>query len=357
MNKPFSDKLRAVEPYTPGEQSKNNDIIKLNANENPYPPSPKVIEAIKGFEAEKLCLYPSSSAYALTEALAQYHGLDVNQVFVGNGSDEVIALSYLAFFNSDKPIFFPDITYSFYPVWCRLFNVPYETKSVDKNFIINPKDYYSANGGVILPNPNAPTGISEGRGFIEDILDHNRDVIVIIDEAYVDFGGYSAIELINKYDNLIVVQTFSKSRSLAGMRIGAAFGSAELISLLKAVKNCYNSYPIDSVAIAAGIASVEDDAYFKNTINKVIRTRERFSQELKGLGFTVFPSHSNFVFASKPDVNAKSLFEAAKKENIYIRYFDLPRIDNFLRITIGTDEQMDIFLNFIKRYLSSLSGC
>lgn len=351
MTKPWSDKLRKVDPYVPGEQSKNPNIIKLNANENPYPPSPKAIEAIHNFDADKLCLYPNSSAYQLTEALAKHYGLEMNQVFVGNGSDEVIALAYMAFFNSDKPILFPDITYSFYPVWCNFFNTPYLTKAVDSNFRINSADYYEQNGGIIIPNPNAPTGISEGREFIEDILEHNQDVVVIIDEAYVDFGGYSAIELLSKYENLVIVHTFSKSRSLAGMRIGVALGNPELIALLNAVKNCYNSYTLDSVAIAAGTASVNDDEYFKNTLKKVIATRERTSKELLDLGFTVFPSHSNFLFATHPTINAKDLFEAAKAENIFIRYFNLPRIDNHLRITIGTDEQMDALIAFIKKYI------
>ncbi len=352
MNSPFSDKLRAVKPYVPGEQSKNENIIKLNANENPYPPSPKVFEAIKNFNADKLRFYPNSSAYPLVQALAKHHEIDEDQVFVGNGSDEVIALSYLAFFNSKKPILFPDITYSFYPVWCDFFNVPYKTKAVDDNFMINPHDYYEDNGGVIIPNPNAPTGISEGREFIEDILLHNEDVIVIIDEAYVDFGGYSSIELIKKYENLVVVQTFSKSRSLAGLRIGTAFGSSKLIGLLNAVKNCYNSYTLDSMAIAAGTASVEDDSYFRTALSKVVATREHFSKELSKLGFKVFPSHSNFVFATHNSINAKELFEAAKKENIFVRYFNLPRIDNHLRITIGTDEQMDILIDFIEKFIN-----
>lgn len=351
MDKPFSDKLRAVEPYVPGEQSKKLNIIKLNANENPYPPSPKAAEVIKNFNAGKLRLYPSSSAYQLTEALAAHYGLKNDQVFVGNGSDDVIALCYLAFFNSNKPILFPDITYSFYPVWCGLFNVPYKTKAVDDSFKINPKDYYEENGGIILPNPNAPTGISEGREFIEDILEHNKDVIVIIDEAYVDFGGYSSVELLDKYENLIIVHTFSKSRSLAGMRIGTALGSPELIGLLNAIKNCYNSYSLDSLAIAAGTASVEDDEYFRETLSKVIATRQWFSKELTKLGFTVFPSHSNFVFATSDTVNAKELFEAAREKDIFIRYFNLPRISNHLRITIGTDDDMNILLGFIKEYL------
>ena len=351
MTKLWADKLRQVDPYVPGEQSKNKNIIKLNANENPYPPSPKVVEALKNFDADGLAKYPNSSAAPLVEALAKYYGVETNQIFTGNGSDDVIALSFMSFFNSEKPILFPDITYSFYPVWCRLFNIPYETPAIDENFKINPQDYYKENGGVILPNPNAPTGISEGKEFIKDILDHNRDCIVIIDEAYVDFGGYSCVELLKEYDNLLIVQTFSKSRSLAGMRIGVAIGSAELIGVLNAVKNCYNSYTMDSVAIACGKAAVEDNEYFRETLKKVISTRDRSSEEFRKLGFTVYPSHSNFIFVTKDDVNAKDLFEALKKDNIFIRYFNLPRINNHLRITIGTDEQMDILIEHVKKYL------
>ena len=350
MTKLFADKLRQVDPYVPGEQSKNKNIIKLNANENPYPPSPKALEAIKN--VTELNKYPNSSASELVEALEEYYGVEKGQVFVGNGSDDVLALCYMSFFNSKKPILFPDITYSFYPVWCQLFNTPYKTKAVTEDFVIDPKDYYEENGGVIIPNPNAPTGISQGKEFIKDILDHNKDAIVIIDEAYVDFGAYSAIELLKEYDNLVVVQTFSKSRSLAGMRIGTAIASKELIGVLNAVKNCYNSYALDSVAIAAGTAAVKDDKYFRDCLEKVINTREKFTKEMRELGFTVYPSHSNFVFATKDDVNAKDLFETLREENIFIRYFNLPRINNHLRITIGTDEQMEILLEHIKKYLN-----
>ena len=349
MTKPFADKLRQVKPYVPGEQSKNKNIIKLNANENPYPPSPKVMEAIRN--VGELNKYPNSSAAELVEALEEYYGVEKGQIFVGNGSDDVIALCYLSFFNSDKPILFPDITYSFYPVWCQLFNVPFVTKAVDESFMIKAEDYYEENGGVILPNPNAPTGIGQGLDFIRDILDHNRDAIVIIDEAYVDFGAESAVSLINEYDNLVVTHTFSKSRSLAGMRIGTAIANKDLIALLNAVKNCYNSYALDSAAIAAGTASVKDDAYFRECLEKVKNTRKWFSEELSSLGFTVFPSESNFVFATKDDGSAKDLFESLKKDNIFIRYFNLPRIDNHLRITIGTDEEMKILIDHIKKYL------
>ena len=354
MTKPWFKNLRQIEPYVPGEQSKNENIIKLNANENPYPPSPQVMQALREIRPENLSLYPNSNAQKLVDAIAQYHGVKSSQVFVGNGSDDVIALSFMAFFNSDKPILFPDITYSFYPVWCRLFNIPYETPKVDDNFKIIPSDYYKPNGGVIFPNPNAPTGIGEGKEFIKDILNHNPDSIVIVDEAYVDFGCYSSIELLKEYDNLLVVQTFSKSRSMAGMRIGAAIGNEELIGVLNAVKNSYNSYTLDSVAIECGSAAVNDDEYFKSMLLKISSTRDRVSDIFKKMGFTVYPSQSNFIFVTKNDISAKALFEYLKSKNIFIRYFNLPRIDNHLRITIGTDEQMDTLIKETKNYLNGL---
>jgi len=351
MTKPWQDKLRILDPYVPGEQVKNKNIIKLNANENPYPPSPEVLKALRLIEPRKLNMYPNSGAAPLVEALAQYYGVESSQILAGNGSDDVLALCFMAFFNSKKPIFFPDVTYSFYPVWCRLFGIPFETKPVDENFRIKTSDYYGENGGVVLPNPNAPTSISEGREFIKDILDHNRDCVVIIDEAYVDFGGYSCVELLKEYENLIVVHTFSKSRSMAGMRIGAAIGNKELISVLNAVKNCYNSYTMDSVAIDCGVAAVKDDIYFRQTLKKVISTRDRSARAFEQMGFTVFPSSSNFLFVTKADISAKDLFETLKKENIFIRYFNLPRINNHLRITVGTDEQMDILIEHVKAYI------
>lgn len=348
MEKAWLQNLRKIEPYTPGEQSKVKNKIKLNANENPYPPSPKVLEAIKNFDCSNLRFYPNANATQLKEALAQYYNVSQKQIFVGNGSDEVIALSFLAFFNSKKPILFPDITYSFYPVWCSLFCVPYETIPLDEQFQIYAKDYYKENGGVILPNPNAPTGIGQTKELIEDILQHNQDCIVSIDEAYVDFGAYSCIELLEKYENLVITQTFSKSRSLAGMRIGTAIANETLIQTLEAVKNSYNSYTLDSLAIECGIASVKDDVYFKKTIQKVIHTRKWTAKELEKLGFEVYPSQSNFLFTTHSKISAKELFEKLKEKNIFIRYFNLPRIDNHLRITIGTEEEMKILIEQIK---------
>ena len=347
--------IRQVVPYVPGEQPKEANVIKLNTNENPYPPSPKVKEQCAKIcaKTEELRLYPDPTAGMLVEAIAKYKGLDSNQVFVGVGSDDVLAMAFLTFFNSEKPIFFPDITYSFYDVWADLFKIPYDKKPLDENFMIKKDDYYWKNGGVVFPNPNAPTGVLMPLDEIEDIIAHNQDVIVIVDEAYVDFGGHSAQQLLSKYENLLVVQTFSKSRSMAGMRIGYAMGSAELIKALNDVKYSFNSYTMNRPSILLGTASVENDAYFKETVEKIVHTREWFKAEMKKLGFTFPDSQANFLFASHPDVPAKEIFEAARANNIYVRYFDKPRINNYLRITIGTDEEMKKFLKFLTSFLKS----
>lgn len=351
LEKLWKKNLRDIEPYVPGEQSENPNIIKLNANENPYPPSPKVMETLKNFDASNLRRYPSSSASRLKKALAKFHGLNENQVFVANGSDEVIALSFMSFFNSKKHILFPDITYSFYPVWCSLYKIPYETQAVDDEFNIKKEDYAKENGGIIIPNPNAPTGKGESREFIEYILENNQDVIVIIDEAYVDFAEFSSIELINKYDNLVVIQTFSKSRSLAGIRVGAAFGNPELISVLEAVKNSFNSYTIDSIALELAIASIEDKDYFELTNKKVKLTRERTAEALRNIGFKVYDSNTNFLFVDCKEYSAKEIMEYLKTKDIYIRYFNIPRIDNHLRITIGTDFEMAQMVEEIENFI------
>ena len=344
--------IRKIEPYVPGEQSKEKNIVKINANENPYPPSPKAIEAIRNFDADKLRFYPDANAHPLKKALADYYNVETDNVFLGNGSDDVIALCFQTFFCSDKPIAFPDITYSFYPVWCRLFNIPYKTYKLDDNFRIIPEDYKEENGGVILPNPNAPTSIGEGLDFVRKLLEYNQDSIVIIDEAYVDFGGVSCTELTKEYENLVVTGTFSKSRSLASLRIGFAIANKKLISYLEAVKNSYNSYTVDSVSIAAGIASVGDDEYFRQTIDRVIKTRKRVTNELEALGFEVLPSSSNFIMATHKDFEMKALFDYLKTKNVFIRYFSLPRIDKYVRVTIGTDEEMDIFLKYVKEFIN-----
>ena len=345
----WRDNVRKVEPYTPGEQPKEEGVIKLNTNENPYPPSDKIKEAMSGIK--NLRKYPDPAATKLVEAIASYHGFNKEEVFVGVGSDDVLAVAFMTFFNGKKPIFFPDITYSFYPVWAELFGIPYEKKAVNDAFEIQKEDYYAENGGVVFPNPNAPTGAFLSLEVVEDIIQHNQDVVVIVDEAYIDFGGVSALPLIEKYENLLVVQTFSKSRSMAGMRIGYAFGSEKLIAYLNDVKYSFNSYTMDQLTLAMGKASVEDREYFKQTTDKIIRTREWTKEELKKLGFLFEDSKSNFVFVTHPNVSAKQLFENLKKENVYVRYFAKPeRISNYLRITIGTDEEMQKLVSFLKKY-------
>ena len=352
MQQEWMKNLRDIEPYVPGEQSKEKNIVKINANENPYPPSPEAIKAINEFDCNRLRFYPDANALEFKKALAEFYGVSVENVFLGNGSDDVLALSFQAFFNSDKPIAYPDITYSFYPVWCRLFNIPYKNYPLDDNFRINPEDYKEQNGGVVIPNPNAPTSLGEGREFIERIMEYNKDSVVIIDEAYVDFGGYSSVELTKKYENLLITGTFSKSRSLAGMRIGYAIGSKTLISVLEAVKNSYNSYTLNSVSMAAGTAAIKDRAYFESTVSKVIATRQRVAEELRALGFTVLNSQTNFLFATHNAINIKDYFEWLKAQKVFIRYFNLPRINNYVRITIGTDDEMNVFLNKTKEYLN-----
>ena len=351
MDKPFLAKLRRIDPYVPGEQPQSDDIIKLNANENPYPPAPGVQQVLRTFDASRLALYPDANGKSLKKALAGRFGVKPTQVFLGNGSDDVLALAFQSFFCSGEPILYPDITYSFYPVWCDLFRIPYETMPLDDNFCVNLRDYDKPNGGVVLPNPNAPTGRGLSLASIEDLLQHNADCVVIIDEAYVDFGAQSAVPLIEKYENLLVVQTMSKSRSLAGLRIGYALGSETLIATLEAVKNSYNSYTLDSLALAAGEASVADEAYFQDTCRKVMATRERAADALRELGFTVSPSLTNFLFVTHPKKEAPVIFEYLRQKNIFIRYFKLPRIDNYLRITVGTDEQMDRMIEALRAFL------
>lgn len=333
--------IRRVVPYVPGEQPKDNDIVKLNTNENPYPPTPKAAMAAAGFDVDVLKLYPDPDASALVEVLADYYGLEKEQVYVGVGSDDVIAMAFMTFFNSDKPILFPDISYSFYSVWADLYKIPYERPALDANFNIIASDYYKENGGVIFPNPNAPTAVYEDLSVVEDIIKHNQDVVVIVDEAYIDFGGKSAIELIDKYENVLVVQTFSKSRSMAGMRIGYAMGNKDLIKALNDVKFSFNSYTMNATSLTYGVEAVKDDEYFKECIGKIINTRENAKKRLSELGFTFTDSKANFIFATHRSVSAKTIFHALREKHIYVRYFDAPRIDNYLRITVGTDEEME----------------
>lgn len=347
--KQWENNIRRVVPYVPGEQPKDKDIIKLNTNENPYPPSTKVLEAKQ--ELERLRFYPDPVCKELVAAIADYHGLNHDQVFVGVGSDDVLAMAFLTFFNSDKPIFFPDITYSFYDVWADLYRIPYKTRALNDEFQLVAEDYYEENGGVIFPNPNAPTGIAADISVVRDVLEHNQDVIVIVDEAYVDFGGESALSLLDEYENLLVVRTYSKSRSMAGMRIGYAMGNPALIKAINDVKYSFNSYTMSYPAIVMGTASIQDDVYFRESVAKVIATREWFERELTRLGFSYPKSSANFVFASHHTVPAKVIFEAAREAKIFLRYFNKPRIDNYLRISIGTDEEMKALVDFLECFL------
>ena len=346
----WENNIRRVVPYVPGEQPKLKDIVKLNTNENPYPPSPKVTEALEVLDTADLRLYPDPSCEVLVHAIAAYYGLSDEQVFVGVGSDDVLAMAFMTCFNSEKPILFPDITYSFYDVWADMLRIPYEQIPLTENFTIRKEDYYRENGGIIFPNPNAPTGVELGQNDIEDIVNHNPDSIVIVDEAYVDFGAVSALPLIEKYDNVLVVQTFSKSRSLAGMRIGFAMGSKKLIAYINAVKYSFNSYTMDRTALAAGTASIEDKTYFEQSTAKVIAVREWTKEQLKKLGFVFGDSKANFIFAVHPKYPAKELFAALREAHIIVRYFDKPRIDNYLRITIGTQEEMQRLIAFLATY-------
>ncbi|MCI7099565.1 MAG: histidinol-phosphate transaminase [Lachnospiraceae bacterium] len=348
--KPWEKNIRQVEPYVPGEQPKNGNVVKLNTNENPYPPAPGVEKARLAFSDDSLRLYPDPAASSLTDVLAEYYGLDSDQVFVGVGSDDVLAMAFLTFFNSELPVLFPDITYSFYSVWADLYRIPYERPALDENFRIVKEDYYRPNGGIIFPNPNAPTSLVEPLSFIRDILDHNQESVVIVDEAYIDFGGESAVSLLKEYENLLVVQTFSKSRSMAGMRIGYAMGNSSLIRALNDVKYSYNSYTMNRPSLVMGVEAVKDDAYFRETIQKIIKTREEAKSRLADLGFTCLDSASNFLFATHKRVPAKQIFTELKEEGIFVRYFNSARIDNYLRITVGTPEEMEKLYQALARY-------
>ena len=347
----FEENIRKVEPYVPGEQP-TGKVIKLNTNENPYPPAKGVTEALESMNTDLLRKYPDPTADILVKELADFYNVGEEQVFVGVGSDDVLSMCFLTFFNSDKPIFFPDITYSFYEVWANLYRIPYTCKELNKNFAIVPEDYYGENGGVIFPNPNAPTGLYQELDKVEDIIRHNPDVIVIVDEAYVDFAGESALSLIDKYDNLIVVQTFSKARSMAGMRIGYAISNPHLIKCLNDVKYSFNSYTMNQTSLVCGVEAVKDRAHFEETVHKIIETREWAKEELAKLGFEFLDSKANFIFAKHPEYDAKELFEAMKKENIYVRFWGSRRIEQYMRITIGTKEEMETMFSFLKRYMN-----
>lgn len=344
--------VRHVQPYIPGEQPKDENIIKLNTNENPYPPSPKAQAVLKEYEAGRMRLYPDTDSAVLVDALAERYNLKSSQIFVGVGSDDVLSMAFMTFFNSDKPILFPDITYSFYDVWAEIYRIPYKRIAVSDDFRIDPADYRIENGGIIFPNPNAPTGVLESVETVEEIVKANPDSVVIVDEAYIDFGGESCLPLIKKYENLLVVQTFSKSRSMAGMRIGYAMGNEKLIKFMNDVKFSVNSYTMNPITQLCGAAAVKDEEYFKSTVDKIIEIREKTKSSLSELGFTFPASMSNFIFAAHKSRSAGEIFEELKKRKIYVRYWNKPRIENYLRITIGTPEEMDILVNALKEILS-----
>ncbi|HRH14909.1 MAG TPA: histidinol-phosphate transaminase [Azonexus sp.] len=342
MSRFWSKVVGTLTPYVPGEQPKVANLIKLNTNENPYPPSPRVLEAIQdelGADAARLRLYPDPNADLLKAAVARTYGLTVDKVFVGNGSDEVLAHVFMALLKHDRPVLFPDITYSFYPVYCGLYDVDYRTVPLTDDFTIDPADYAQPNGGIIFPNPNAPTGCLLAADSIEQMLKANPDSVVVVDEAYVDFGGKSAISLVDRYDNLLVVHTLSKSRSLAGLRVGFAVGDPALIEALERVKNSFNSYPLDRLAIVGAVAALEDSGHFEQSRQAIVASRDTLTAALIQLGFEVLPSAANFIFARHPQDDAAQLAQALREKNIIVRHFKLPRIDQFLRITVGTDAE------------------
>lgn len=352
MCKYWNKTTKGLKPYIPGEQSKEKKWIKLNTNENPYPPSPFVLAAIKNGVTKDLRLYPDPECEKLKMVVAEYYNVQSDEVFIGNGSDEVLAFAFQAFFDSDKAILFPEITYSFYPVYCNLYGLSYRTVALDNEFYVPIKKFLIKNGGIILPNPNAPTAIYTSLKNIKSIVEFNNDSVVIVDEAYIDFGGESAIELIHDYPNLLVIQTLSKSRSLAGLRVGLAIGNKNLIQGLNMVKNSFNSYTIDTLALIGAIESFKDTKHFDETRKKIIFTREKTCNILKKIGFIVTDSKANFLFISHSKLNADTIFKSLKEKGILVRYFNKHKIDNFLRVSIGTDDEMESFIEALKEILS-----
>lgn len=351
MSQYWTDIVHQLDPYIPGEQPQDQQYVKLNTNENPYPPSPRVIEAINGYDKARLKLYPDPESTALRSALAERFDVDPQNVFLGNGSDEVLAHSFQAFFKRHKPLLFPDISYSFYPVYCGLYQIDFQTIPLDDEFNINIDDYPADNGGIIFPNPNAPTSRLLALSAIEQLCQQHSHSVIIVDEAYIDFGGESAIPLTCRFPNLLVIQTFSKSRSLAGLRLGYAIGHADLIEGLNRIKNSFNSYPIDAIAQTAALASLADEDYFQQHCQTIIDSRQKMTQQLVELGFSILPSAANFVFATHSNESAQGLYQALKQQGVLVRYFDKPRIDNYLRITVGTDSETEALISVLKSLL------
>ncbi|MDB4990996.1 MAG: histidinol-phosphate aminotransferase [Myxococcaceae bacterium] len=344
MNRYWSPFVERLSPYVPGEQPSDPDLVKLNTNENPYGPSPRVISAVRTELGERLRLYPNPESDPLRDAIARLHGVSREHVFVGNGSDEVLAHAFFGLFKQPLPLLFPDVTYSFYPTYCQLYEIAFETVSVNDRFEIEPAGFLKPHGGIVFANPNAPTGIPLPLAQVEQLVQAS-DRVVLVDEAYVDFGGESAIPLVERYDNLLVVQTFSKSRSLAGMRIGFAVGQPHLIEALSRVKNSFNSYPIDRLAMVAGVAAIEDEEWFEDTRQRVIDSRTTLAAALRARGFTVLPSATNFLFARHDSHSAEQLARGLRERGVLVRYFNKPRIEQFLRITIGRPDQCEALLS------------
>ena len=354
MSKYWSRIVRELKPYVPGEQPKENRYIKLNTNENPYPPSPRVIDAIVKAADSSLRRYPDPNCDALKQTIAAYYGLNKRNVFVGNGSDEVLALSFISFFKQSLPILFPDISYSFYEVYCGIFEIENIRVPLTEDFSISLLDYEQPNGGIIFPNPNAPTGKLLSLEQIKKLLEQNGETVVIVDEAYIDFGGDTAVQLIGEHPNLLVAHTFSKSRSLAGLRVGAALGSEELMEGLERAKNSFNSYPLDRLAIIGAVEAIRDDDYFRSTCKKVMDTRAWTIAALSRLGFSIVPSKTNFIFIKPAGIQARELYTRLKDDNILVRYFDKPRINDYLRVTIGTDADMHTFIEKTAQIVAAL---
>lgn len=351
MSKFWSPLVNTLVPYVPGEQPKINNLVKLNTNENPYGSSPKALTAMQAALNDDLRLYPDPNADLLKESVARYYNLDKSMVFVGNGSDEVLAHIFHGLLKHEKPILFPDITYSFYPVYCGLYGVAFEQIPLTESFEINLADYQRDNGGIIFPNPNAPTGVLASLQAIESLLQKNRDSVVVIDEAYIDFGGESAVALTKQYPNLLVVQTLSKSRSLAGLRVGLAVGHPDLIEALERIKNSFNSYPLGRMAIVGAAAAFDDVKYFQQTVATVVSSREKLCADLFALGFSILPSAANFIFAKHDGYDAAALSSALRERSVIVRHFKLPRIEQYLRITIGSDAQNQALVAALKNIL------
>ncbi|EOL44273.1 histidinol-phosphate transaminase [Enterococcus caccae ATCC BAA-1240] len=346
--------LRKITPYTPGAQPNHPEMIKLNTNENPYPPSPKVAEALRSFNVEQLKRYSSIDNHSLKKALGAKHNLSPDHFLIGNGSDEVLAFCFLAFFNSTDPLLFPDITYGFYKVWADLFKIPFKELPLNNDFKIDSADYIQLNGGIIIANPNAPTGLFKPLSEIESLLKENSEVIVIVDEAYIDFAERSAISLLNDYPNLIIIRTFSKSNSLAGLRVGYAIGNPEHIKIAESIKSSFNPYSVDMLAEALAIAAVEDGNYYQEISKKICKTRDWFSENITTFGFSTLVSKTNFVLLTHPDLNCEDLYHYLETQDVFVRYFSkIERLKNYLRISIGTQEEMEDVYQLLRDYVTN----